>query len=543
MLSQLFETLIVSLINLFSRNPRRAGAKRRGGLLSRLMRRGAAPAAAKPDALPADPPVVIGDVVPSAREALRQPRTDRREAALSSDERKKHVYVTGGTGAGKTNLLLNMIDADVAAGRGIGFLRRPGGHGRPRPRPARGPVRAGGAGCDRLLLVDLRSPPAGSGLDYVVGLDPLSQGSDPYSQVAFVMDVLRQQFGGSLGCQTEELLRNVLLAMALSPDRPPLADVELFLASPEARGALLQGVEDRGVLRFFARFNALADTRQWISPVMNKLTPMLSLPALRRFLGDPCSVSLRDFLDSRPDPILVVALAADEIHGAAALAGTLLVSAVASAIMRSGRKAAAPFFLFLDEFQNLAAGSSEKFEELISESRRYGMSLTLSHQSTSQLEPRLRVLIRNVISTHVVLATGGVDSDLLAGEMSGDEPKAVMKQILLSQKPGEAVLTRRGLPTERIKTRYAPDPPVAEAAVRALRLACLRRHGRPVAEVEADMREREARFLPPVAAPLLTVPAPQSGEKQAVGKQSGGPGKTPRKPPSTDQYEVRDHDE
>ena len=537
MLSQFFETLIISLINLFSRNPCRAGAKRPGGLLSRLLRRGAAPAAAKPDALPADPPVVIGDVIPSAREALRQPRPDRREAALWSDERKKHVWITGGTGAGKTTLLLNMIDADINAGRGIGFFDVRGDMA-DRVLDRLSARYAPEELADRLLLIDLRSSPARDGPDYAVGFDPLSQGNNPHSQVAFVMDVLRQQFGGSLGCQTEELLRNVLLAMALSHARPPLADVELFLASPEARAALLQGVEDRGVLRFFARFDALTDTRQWISPVMNKLSPMLSLPSLRLLLGDARSVSLRDFLDSRPDPILIVALAADEIHGAAALAGTLLVSAVASAIMRSDRKAAAPFFLYLDEFQNFASGSSEKFETLISESRRYGMGLTLSHQSTSQLEPRLRVLIRNVIATHVVLASGPVDADLLAGEMGGDEPKAVMKQVLLSQKPGEAVLTRRGLPTERIRTRYAPDPPVAESAVRALRLACLHRHGRPAAEVEAEMREREARYLPPVAAL-----ASRSGEKQGGGKQGGRPGKTPRKVSSMDQYEVRDHDE
>ena len=532
MLSQFFETLIVSLINLFTRNAGRADSRKLGGFLSRLVWRGAVPAATKPDATLTDPPVVIGDVMPSAREALRQPRADRREATLSSDERKKHVWITGGTGAGKTTLLLNMIDADLAAGRGVGFFDVRGDIadrviGRLAARYAPEEL------ADRLLLIDLRMPPPGSGQNYVVGLDPLSQGSDPYSQVAFVMDVLRQQFGGSLGCQTEELLRNVLLAMALSPARPPLADVELFLASPEARVALLQGVEDRGVLRFFARFDALADTRQWISPVMNKLTPMLSLPGLRRFLGDARSVSLRDFLDSRSDPILVVALAADEIHGAAALAGTLLVSAVASAIMRSGRKAPAPFFLFLDEFQNFAAGSSEKFETLISEARRFGLGLTLSHQSTVQLEPKLRVLIRDVISTHVVLATGGVDSDLLAGEMAGDEPKAVMKQILLSQKPGEAVLTRRGLPTERIRTRYAPDPPVAEATVRALRLACLRHHGRPTTEIEAEIRERELRFLLPV-----NVPARPSG-----GKQPGRGGKAPGKVPSPARYEVRDHEE
>ena len=533
MLSQFFETLIVSLINLFSHNRAGAGAKRPGGILSRLLGLGAAPAAAKPDDPPADPHVVIGDIIPSAREALRQPRTERREAMLSTDERLKHVYVTGGTGAGKTTLLLNMIDADVDAGRGIGFFDVRGDMAdrviaRLAARHAPEDL------AQRLLLIDLRSAPANDGPHYAVGFDPLSQGVNPHSQVAFVMDVLRQQFGGgSLGCQTEELLRNLLLAMALSPIRPPLADIELFLASPEARGMLLQGVEDRGVLRFFARFDALADTRQWISPVMNKLSPMLSLPALRLLLGSARSVSLRNFLDSRPDPILIVALAADEIHGAAALAGTLLVSAVASAVMRSDRKAGAPFFLFLDEFQNLAAGASEKFEELISESRRYGMSLTLSHQSTSQLEPRLRVLIRNVISTHVVLATGGVDSDLLAGEMSGDEPKAVMKQILLSQKPGEAVLTRRGLPTERIRTRYAPDPPVAEAAIQALRLACLRRHGRPAIEVEAEMRERELRFLPPASSPV----------RPSGGKQPNRAGKAPGKSPSPAGYEVRDHGE
>lgn len=176
MLSQFFETLIVSLINRLSHNRAGASPKRPGGLLTRLLRRGAAPAAAKPDNLPSDPPVVIGDVVLSPREALRQVQTDRREATLSTDERKKQIYVTGGTGTGKTTLLLNMIDADAAAGRGVGFFDV---RGDVADRViARLAVRfAPEKLADRLLLIDLRSPPAGSGPRYAVGFDPLSQGS------------------------------------------------------------------------------------------------------------------------------------------------------------------------------------------------------------------------------------------------------------------------------------------------------------------------------------------------------------------------------
>jgi hypothetical protein len=178
--------------------------------------------------------------------------------------------------------------------------------------------------------------------------------------------------------------------------------------------------------------------------------------------------------------------------------------------MRSGRRAPGPFFLTLDEFQNLAGGGAAgRFATMVSEARRFGLGLNLSHQSTSQLDPKLRVLIRNVVATHITFATGGADADLLAGEIPSDEPKVVMKQLLLSQKAGEAVLVRRGQPTTRIKTRYAPDPDVPAADVQALRLASLQRHGRPAAEIEREMREREERYLPPTPAPAGVPPKPR----------------------------------
>lgn len=561
MLTKYIEAFLLFVINWFTSviagarsEPKARTDQRSDGPLSRLFGGRTASASTMPPP-PADPPVIIGEIVPSAREALRQPKAPRQDASFSTQERCKHCYITGISGAGKTTLLFNMLLADVAASRGVCFIDFRGENAdtilaqlAARYSPAEL--------ADRLLLLDLRRAHNGGGQGkvdtyYTIGFDPLHQGRDPYSQVMFVMDVLKQQFGAALGVQTEELCRNTLLAMALSPSRPPLADIEIFLSSSSARAALLQDVTDSGVLRFFSRYDALPEAQrsQWVSPVMNKISPMLSLPALRRLLGDAQSISLQDFLDARPNAILLVSLAADEIYGVASLIGTLVISAVASALMRSDRKGGSPFFVYVDEFHNFAIASGDQFCTMISEARRFGLGLILSHQSTSQLEPKLRVLIRNVVSTHVLFSTGGVDAELLAGEVPSDEPKTVIKQVLLSQRPGEALLVRRGLPTARIKTYFTPDPVVAASAVQALRRAALRRHGRPAAEVEAELQSREARYLSQTLPkdpidPINPMKQPRR-QKAAVPLASAKPASSSqaRSHYETQSYEVRDREE
>ena len=538
MLSSWIECLLIFSLNFVTRTAAKrtsngqTQSNHAGGLLSRLLRR-PAPAPAAPPA-PPDPPVIIGLTIPSAREALRQGSTAPQPVSLTTEERLRQIYGTGGTGAGKTTLWLNMIMADAKAGRGVGVIDWRG-----ETADLILTLLASGYApeelADRLLLIDLRSAGessqtksggSGSEPEYSVGFDPLAQGRNPYSQAMFVLDVLRRQFGSSLGPQTEELCRNMLLAMALSPKHPPLADIEIFLTSQAARVALLEGISDSTVLRFFSRYESLQETAraQWVSPVLNKITPMLALPALRRLTGDTQSVSLQSFFDARPDAIFIVCLAADEIFGAAALIGTLVVSAIASALMRSDRKKH-PFFLYLDEFQNIVGGeggASEQIHSMISESRRFFLGLALSHQSTSQLDPKLRVLIRNVVATHFVFSTGGIDADLLAGELSSEEPKAVLKQIILNQKPGEAILSRRGKSIVRIKTVYTPPPVVSPSAVQALRQASLRRHGRPATEVDAEMQAREDLFLTPVHS--LKVQGPETRKPGTCEPETRGSG-------------------
>jgi len=103
---------------------------------------------------------------------------------------------------------------------------------------------------------------------------------------------------------------------------------------------------------------------------------------------------------------------------------------------------------------------------------------------------------------------------MLAGEIPTEEPKAIVRNLLMGQKVGEALLTRRGQPTVRVRIRQTPDPSVSSEAVAQLRQASLRAHGRLRREVEAELaaREREAD---------QTMSQYQVLQKQACQKQAG----------------------
>lgn len=510
MLTSAIERLLIFLTNhfvssqFFSRKaagaqlgqPRRSRA---GGFLARLLRRSSPAAVPAP---PADPPVVIGTLIPSVREALRQSAGRQGSGvpvsvSLSTEVRSKHLYIVGKSGMGKTNFNVGLIDADIAAGRALVLLDYRGDLvDRVCQRLAAKYAPEDMA--DRLLILDLRSPPGDADPGtFTVGFNPLSQcGRTPYARGLFTYDIFQQHFGAALGVQTSETLQNCLLALALTDKT--LLDIEPLLSSGTFRAQTLDRVQDSSILRFFARLEALPEAQRalWVNPIQNKLAPFLINPVLRAVLGNSRSVSIQNFLDRRPDGIILFCAGADEHYGSTAvMLSNLVVHAVAAAIMRTDRRSRHSVLLYADEFQNL---SGDKFSEIISEGRRFGLWLTLSHQSPSQLEPKIRTLVRNVVSTSLIFGVGGLDSETLANEVASEEPKTVVRNLLINQKPGEAMLLRQGMPAARIKTPFSPDPDVAEEAVREMRLVSLRRQGRPTAEVEAELRAREALFLPPL---------------------------------------------
>lgn len=421
---------------------------------------------------------------------------------LTAEERRRHLYVLGATGSGKTNLLVQLIGSDVEAGRSAIVLDLRGDlvdRVLLRLAASDDPSLPG-----RLRLLDLRDEA------FVTGFNPLLGKGEIHARAYHLLGVIRSQ-AESWGVQLEETARNGLLALA--ERRLSLLELEPLLTDDAVRAEVLAGVGDPYVRSFFGRYDALsADKRlAWALPVLNKVTPLLAIPRIRLMLGSSRSLDWSEVIDGASGRIVLVSLAVDRLHSAAYLVGGLLVSAIQNAAMARAdipEKRRLPVSLYIDEFETMA---SESFSAIVAEGRRFGLSLTLSHQNLTQVPAGLRSVLRNNVHTQIYFQTGATDAAELASEISADVPKEELKKALLSLKVGEAFVNRRGEETLLVRTRHSPDPKADAAKLGALKAASRAAWSRPKVYVE---REIAARLAPP--AREAPAPGTKGGEAKEV---------------------------
>jgi GTPase SAR1 family protein len=402
---------------------------------------------------------------------------------LSQNDRDRHLYLLGATGVGKTTLLMRLIESDIERERAFcvvdlrgdlveRILLRLAASAPPE------------AWRERLLLLDLRET------EYVVGFNPLVGEGDVYDRALYLLSVIKNQ-SESWGIQLEETLRCSLIALAETGWS--LLEVGHLLTNPSFRSQVLRSVSDPSVLSFFATFEKLSANNQltWTLPVLNKITPFTSLPTLRLMFGGRQPLPLRRLMDTKPGMIVLVSLAVDKYHDVSRLAGGLFVSSFQNAIMSRvdmPESKRVPANLIVDDFESMA---NERFASIVAVSRRFGLGLTLSHQNISQLPTSLREVLRNNVRTQLYFQTGAHDARELSGEISSDIPIKDIRAMLISQKTGQAYLVRRGQESVRVQVNYVPEPSVTSAQVRAVRQASLEFYGRPRADVEMELKERD----------------------------------------------------
>jgi hypothetical protein len=409
--------------------------------------------------------------------------------ALSPEARRRHLYILGATGTGKTNLLLRLIESDIAHGRALCVIDLRGDlvdRVLLRLAATAPPEAWQSQWRERLLLLDLRQS------EHAVGFNPLAGEGEVYARALHVLSVLKAQ-SDSWGVQLEETLRNSLLALAETGWT--LLEVEPLLTNASFRTQVLRGVSDARVRSFFERYGQLSAANQtmWSLAALNKITPLLSIPTLRLLLGQRQGFSLDSLLEKQPGLVVLVSLAVDRLHDAARLTGGLLVSALQTAIMSRvdvPESQRIPLNLYIDEFESMA---SDRFEAIVAEGRRFGLGLTLSHQNVSQLDTRLRHVLRNNVHTQVYFQTGALDAAELSREIGSGRSEEV-REILMSQGVGQAYLVRRGQRSARMQVMHSPDPRVSAERVQAVRQAALAAYAHPRFEVEAELAEREPQF-------------------------------------------------
>ena len=347
-------------------------------------------------------------------------------AKVSQKDRATHLYVIGATGTGKTKFLEFLIAQDIDKGHGFGVIDPHGdlvedvkGILACRYRRSQDEREIS----ERTVLID----PTDSEFTAIFNpLEPLPNTSAA-EQANELISCFRRIWADSWGVRMEDLLRNALIALGEAGRTLP--ELPSFLTTKTVRRDVLYNVGHPIARAYFERFDGLAPSTQatWIQPVMNKVNAFLADDRIREMLSAPHStVNLRQVMDQ--GMILLIKLDKGRLKGAGDLLGSLLMAKLQmAAFSRSDlpENERRPFYLYVDEFQNYANAS---FQVVLSEARKYGLSLTMAHQTLAQVSSELRSLILGNAGIQVYFRLNRQDAQLLAKEAfeySGFEVKRV----------------------------------------------------------------------------------------------------------------------
>lgn len=398
--------------------------------------------------------------------------------ALPAEARARHLYSVGKTGTGKSTLLAGIARADLLAGRGFALLD-PHGDLAEQVLGMVPPERHADVVC-----FDPADP------ECVVPLNPLAAvpaGERPLVASA-VLGTFKHLFADSWGPRLEHILRHALLLL-LEGSEPSLAQLPLVLTDAEYRERLLRECADPLVRGFFRGEFAGYEGRfrsEALAPVLNKVGHFLGLPAVRLAVGGRTpGLSLRGLMDR--GGVLVANLAAGRIgEDASALLGGLLVAGFqAAALARADRPAGErpPFALIADEFQRFAG---EAFAQVLSESRKYGLSLALAHQYLDQVPPEVLAAVLGNAGSLAVFRAGSPDARRLAQELA---PMFTPEDLVnLPAHRFCARLHRDGGTLPAFSARTVSLPP-SKGIPRELVEASRERWARPRAAVETELAD------------------------------------------------------
>lgn len=335
-------------------------------------------------------------------------RNNRRVFGIKQADRRHHMYVIGKTGTGKTTLLETMIRQDIKTGRGLALLDPHGDLAErlvewiPKERQ------------ENLIYFNVPDSSAPLGYNPLSGVPPAKRSL----AASGMLEVFKKLWADSWGPRLEHILRNALLTLLEQPE-PTLADVLRLLDDREYRRRAAERVSNSRVRDFWlreyegypARFRAEA-----VAPVQNKVGAFLADPILQAILTQPRSAfDLRRVMDK--GKVLLVNLAKGKLgEDTAALLGSLLVSGMNMAALSRAdtpEQERRDFHLYLDEFQTFTTLS---LASMLSELRKYRVSLVLSHQYLMQLDLVLRDAILGNVGTIVCFRVGLADAEILEKE-------------------------------------------------------------------------------------------------------------------------------
>ncbi len=438
-------------------------------------------------------------------------RGTKKEIRLSENDRRRHTYVIGQTGTGKTVLLENLALQDMLEGRGFAFID---------PHGDAAEELMGMIPKDRVEDVIYFNP---GDMTNPIGLN-MFEFDNPDQKDFLIQEAINMLYGlydpghtGIVGPRLEHIFRNCALLLMSDPNGGTFIDIPKLLVDDEFYKSKLKYVTDQNVLDFWTkeypaskRSNESGEVTSW---VVSKFGPFMSNTMMRNIMGQAKSgFNLRDIMDNKK--ILVVNLSQGKMGELnSRLIGMIFVMKFQAAVM--SRDDISPeqredFCLYVDEFQNFA---TDNFESMLSQVRKYRLNLILGNQFMTQLTDKVREAIIGNVGTVISGRIGTTDAELLVKRF---EPTFdAQDMIKLPNYQSIANVMINNTPSAPFSMSWLPplggahaNPDLADA----MKKLSAAKYGRPRSEVEQEIFSR----LGASAKPSPSI----SGQLQGEGKQS-----------------------
>ena len=337
-------------------------------------------------------------------------RNTKRRFGIKTDDRRRHVYVIGKTGMGKTTLLENIFVSDINQGHGCCYVDP---HGDTAER-----------------LIDFIPPerindvvyfnPAD--VDFPLGFNILETEAEWQKPLVAsgLMGVFKKIWPDVWSPRMEYILMNCVLALLDMPGAT-LMGINRILVDKEYRARVVAHLRDPIVKTFW-----VAEFTQWsekyateaIAPVQNKVGQFLSSAVIRNIVAQVKStINLRRIMDD--GKILIVNLSKGRIgEDNMRLLGGMLITKIQLAAQERqniSELERRDFYLYVDEFQNFA---NESFASILSEARKYRLNLLVAHQYIEQLDEKVAAAIFGNVGTIIAMRVGGADAAAMETEFA-----------------------------------------------------------------------------------------------------------------------------
>ncbi|MCK5123238.1 MAG: type IV secretion system DNA-binding domain-containing protein [Candidatus Pacebacteria bacterium] len=338
---------------------------------------------------------------------------------IKKDDRRRHMYVIGKTGMGKTTLLENMVISDIRAGNGVAVVDPHGDFSE---------KILSFVPSSRINDVIYFNP---ADIDYPIAFNVMEQVDPKYKHLVAsgLIGVFKKIWADSWGPRLEYLLRNVILGLLEYPGST-LLGVPRMLVDKEYRKKVVNKITDPVVKAFWVdEFTKYSNqfTVEAISPIQNKVGQFLSSSLVRNIISQTHSaIDMKEIMDNKK--ILIMNLAKGRIgEDYSALLGAMLITKIQLAAMGrvdTPEEERKDFYLYVDEFQNFA---TESFADILSEARKYRLDLIIAHQYISQLEEPVSDAVFGNVGTIITFRVGAADAEFLEKEF---EPVFMMNDLV-----------------------------------------------------------------------------------------------------------------